>query len=202
MFDKIFLILALAISWSAAIIELLTTERMMICVSYGIIVPILIFVPRIIYKFHKGIRSRFNIKLVTSIECLILLQIILNAPASLWWHSMGFQYDRLLHFAVSMINVPLGILIISAFVMGSSKKILGITVGMAIMGLMLFEGYQYSVDMVFGTQLFHDATQNIRIDVMEDIVLGILGVVAGVYLSISKLKIFNKLRVGGSYRKQ
>jgi len=45
-------------------------------------------------------------------------------------------------------------------------------------GLFFWEGIQYSVDRVFGTKLFYDVRQDIKIDFVEDIFFGFLGVAA------------------------
>lgn len=197
--DRKFLILALIVSWLTAVIELLTVEspRMIVYLPYGLIVPLLILLPRIVYKFNSKINSRFSTKLVTEIELLLLGIIVASAPGSLWLHDMGIQYDRFLHFAVSFMSLPILILIFAAFGIEKRKKNLLITIPLLFLGLFAFEVYQYSVDVIFGTQLFYDAAQNIKIDVVEDIIFGIAGGLLGIYFYVYRLDIFKNLQNGG-----
>lgn len=199
--NRKFLALALGISWLTAIIELLTSQKMVVYLPYGLIVPLLILLPRIVYKYNKNVRRKFNIELVNNIDYLVLGLVLVCAPGSLWWHEMGFQYDRLLHFATNVLNVPLAILVIAGLGIEKRKKAFILATILVFAGLFLFEGFQYSMDAVFGTQLFHDAVQNINKDVFEDIIFGVLGGLVGLYWAIYPMHLFKSLEKGGYYRR-
>ena len=71
-------------------------------------------------------------------------------------------------------------------------------------GLFVWEGYQFLIDSLFGTSLFHDASQAILIDFWEDVIFGLAGVIMGSFY-VKKLNdklkaadFLNKWPKGGS----
>ena len=54
------------------------------------------------------------------------------------------------------------------------KRILKIAFLIVFAGLFLWEGFQYIIDRLFGTTLFFDVAQDIKIDFLEDIALMLL----------------------------
>jgi len=99
------IIASLAISIITALIEFFTTGRNVILISYGIVIPFFILLPRIFIRFDSGIKKVVGIEWVRKIEFFTFFIIIFNAPASLILHDLGFQYDRLLHFVVPFFSL-------------------------------------------------------------------------------------------------
>lgn len=106
----------------------------------------------------------------------------LNALSSLILHEMGFQYDRFLHFSDGFLAFIIAVLIFILF--WALKKEQEINKNKIILsfiaiftGIFFYELLQYSIDRLFGTQLFFDIKQSIEIDVREDIILSFLGLI-------------------------
>jgi hypothetical protein len=105
---------------------------------------------------------------------------------------VGVQYDRFIHFGSAFFGILVVfifyILIQTQLKKKAIKKTIAITFSFAVIliGLFVWEVYQYTVDQVFGSKLFYDAMQDIAVDVREDILYGLLGLFAGVvYISYS-----------------
>jgi hypothetical protein len=107
---------------------------------------------------------------------IALLLILLNAPATIYFHVEGYalQYDRFLHFAVSFFLIPL-IMLLSGFLWEKALQV-RTALALAVPGLVLWEGFQYLNDRLFGSNTFFDYGQNIRVDVAEDLVFGLAGI--------------------------
>ena len=66
------------------------------------------------------------------------------------------------------------------------RKLLLYLLAILFVSLLLWEILQYNIDQIFGTKLFFDAKQEIKIDVLEDILFGTLGLlVAVIYVNYS-----------------
>ncbi len=189
-------IISLAMSFTAAIIELLSDKRMVVFLPYTLIVPILILIPRFIALTYKYLNKNIDRRLIEAMDLIALGMVTISVPASLWWHKMGFQYDRFLHFAIAAMALPLAIILMASF--GWEKKVksrkgfLALTTILAAAGLFIFEGYQYSVDQIFGTSLFYDSKQHISVDFSEDIIFGVLGILFSLCFLVPRIYLFKK----------
>lgn len=179
---------SIAISWLAAALEHFDgTQRLVVVIPYALVVPLVLLVPRAAYRY---LRSAVTPLWLASIERLQLYIFALNAPASLWFHHMGFQYDRYLHFMVGALLVPYFFLwyvairrrIAPRYMFRIASFIL-MTAYIGIVSVFAWELYQHTVDTLFGTQLFFDSRQPITVDFWEDIFFGLLGMCVGfIYL--------------------
>lgn len=157
---------------------------------YGFVNPLLILFPRIIYYRWSWIRERTTVALIKRIEFLGALIIIVSVPGSLFFHDLGVQYDRFIHFSTGILLVFMASVIASAFYENHSdnKKHILKWSGIAVfIGFFLFELFQSYMDMIFGTHLFFDLKQDIVIDVTEDILFATFGLVLGllaIYLDL------------------
>lgn len=185
--------IGITISLLTAVYELLTQQRGIVWVSYGIVNPILLLLPRIIYYRGQNIKERVAGNWVKRIELFGALIILLNAPGSLFLHDMGIQYDRFLHFMMGMFGIFITYMIIYTFYKKpeANKKQILIWSGVSILlGLFLFEWWQFTADRLFGSQLFFDTEQNIKTDFWEDIVFGMAGLISGLFLVKNFPRIF------------
>ena len=188
------IIASLAISIITALIEFFTTGRNVILISYGIVIPFFILLPRIFIRFDPGIKKVVGIEWVRKIEFFTFFIIIFNAPASLILHDLGFQYDRLLHFVVPFFSLIIFSLLWLPVMKIKRKEIkkrrfLLYIFAVLFIGLFLWEALQYNIDQLFGTKLFFDVKQEIKVDFLEDIFFGTCGLFAAIiYLNYSLKK--------------
>lgn len=184
------LIIGIIISLLTSVYELLTQQRGVVWIMYGFVNPLLILFPRIIYYRWSWIRERTTVALIKRIEFLGALIIIVSVPGSLFFHDVGVQYDRFIHFSTGILLVFMASVIASAFYENHSdnKKHILKWSGIAVfIGFFLFELFQSYMDMIFGTHLFFDLKQDIVIDVTEDILFATFGLVLGllaIYLDL------------------
>lgn len=184
----------IAISAAAALIEFFTKQRAAVYLPYGIINPLLFLLPRILYMKNKRLRNRVAANWVRTIEFLVGVVIILNAFGSLWWHSLGFQYDRFLHFSSAFLALPAAVLVLLAFGFNKKKPTLIFSFIIIVFGLFMFEGLQYLIDAAFGMNLFSDANQSIKVDFWEDIFFGVAGASLALYFIEKNFNFFiNKI---------
>lgn len=193
------------ISIITAAVEFFTKGRMVIVVVYAFIAPVLLLSPRIILRLNSGIKNNVNGNWLKNMEHLGLIVLILNAPASLILHEMGFQYDRFLHFGAAFF-LFLFFLLLYLPIKANKEKIPGKRMAIFLILLLLFiglffwEGLQHGIDHVFATKFFYDAEQDIRVDFAEDIFFGFLGILAGaMYANHHFGKILSSLKVGENH---
>jgi len=198
-----YLLLSILVSFGVAAIEFVSVEpRLEVLIPYGIFVPAALCIPRGLYLASTRLRSVVSREWGERIEALLFAIIVFNAPASLWWHRAGFQYDRFLHFIVALCATFIAALVFAACYRllrekRASKTLILTTTAFAMVStLFVWEGFQWSVDTLFATHIFGDAIQKAAVDVGEDILFGAFGVfVASVLLAISyKRYVGEKLR--------
>lgn len=193
------IIASIAVSIITSLIEFFTKGRRIVLVSYGFIIPLLILLPRIFYRFDSKIRKVVKFEWVKKIEYFSFFIIVLNAPASLVLHELGIEYDRFLHFSVAFFAFIIFLLLWLPVIKIRRKEIkkksfLPYIFILLLIGLFLWEALQYDIDQFFGTKLFFDLEQEIKIDFLEDILFGILGLfVALFYINLSFKKFLSTL---------
>ncbi len=177
-------LLVLGLSWLTALAGLFQANPA-VWVAYGFVNPSLALLPRVALVAIPGAKQRLNGLWLAPIEILSFLIILVNAPGSLAFHALGFQYDRFLHFTsaflVMLLAVPLFAPLVTHMPRRDERvKLVAIASMFVFVGLFGFEGVQWSSDRLFGTELFHDATQSINRDVREDLMFGFIGLVTAV----------------------
>lgn len=180
------IIASLAASIITVLIELFTRGEGIVLVSYGFVVLLLILLPRFFYYFDANIKKTVKIEWVKKIERFGFFIVILNAPASLILHKLGFQYDRFLHFSVAFFAFMIFLLLWLPVMKINGEEIkkrslLLYLFAFLFIGLFLWEILQYNIDQLFGTKLFFDAKQEIKIDFLEDILFGTFGLFAALF---------------------
>ena len=180
------IIASLTTSIITVLIELFTRSRGIVLISYGIVVPLLIFLPRFFYYFDVRAKEVVKYEWIKKIEYFSFFIIILNAPASLILHDLGFQYDRFLHFGVPFFSLIVFLLLwLSVMKINGEeikkRKLLICLFLILFASLFLWEILQYSIDQIFGTKLFFDAKQKIEVDALEDILFGVSGLLVALF---------------------
>lgn len=177
-------LLAILLCWTAAVIGY-RLEDPAIWVAYGFINPIIFFLPRAAYCFVEAVRKRVSPKWLWNIERLGVGVLLLNIPGSIYLHGLGIQYDRFLHFGAAFLFffiTMLALTLVQRFRRMTKKKRLGVTFLVTFVGLFAWEGIQFTSDRLFGTHLFFDAVQPIALDVSEDIIFGLVGILVATLL--------------------
>ncbi len=179
------IIVSLVVSIATFLIELFTRSRNIVLVSYGIIVPLLIFLPRFFYDFDAKIKEVVTNEWIKKIEYFSFFIIILNAPASLILHDLGFQYDRFLHFSAPFFALIVFLLLWLPVMKINGeeikkRKLLICLFLVLFASLFLWEILQHNIDQLFGTKLFFDTKQEIEVDVLEDILFGACGLLIAI----------------------
>lgn len=181
------LIVSVFITLLTAAFELFNGHRGVVIIPYAMIVPLVLITPRALHaRVFSAVTTQRWLRRMETIQLLILM---LNAPASLWFHSWGFQYDRFLHFWVGVLCVPWAYLLFGAlrrrwfprYEFRFARFALVVSI-IGIVGVFAWELYQHTVDMLFGTRLFYDSKQPIEVDFWEDVIFGLMGMLGGLYL--------------------
>jgi len=180
------IIASLFASVATVLIELFTKDRGIVLVSYGFVILLLILLPRFFYYFDKNIRKTVKIEWVKKIERFSFFIVILNAPASLILHKLGFQYDRFLHFSVAFFSLIIFLLLWLPVMKINGeeikkRKLLIYLFLILFISLFLWEILQYNIDQIFGTKLFFDTEQEIKVDFWEDILFGTSGLIVALF---------------------
>ena len=179
-----YIIFTIILSFATAVFQFLWQDGLSVIVSYGVVVPFLVLIPRFVLKLSPKFKSAVGKDWLKKVEPIVFFIILVNAPASLFIHDMAVQYDRFLHFAVGSF---LPVLFFAGIVPMFRLKNLNINrfvmfllvLMITFSGLFMFEGLQFTIDNIFGTQLFHDTTQSKEVDFWEDIFFGSTGVIIG-----------------------
>ena len=190
-YDTSMLAVSLTIAFLTSIIELLGEGRGVVVIPYATVVPLLLILPRLIYTVKK---ASLSAQWLSRMERLSFFAMLLNAPGSLYFHEAGFGYDRFLHFAVGIIAPQMFLLLALPFLSTpiSKSKALTVLAFFSFISLFLWEGFQFSIDQLFGTHLFFDVHQVIQVDFWEDIIFGGIGVALSLfYLHIRLDKILS-----------
>lgn len=206
------IIISLITSLVAALIGLLLQKKAVVVVSYGVIIPLVLFLPRFFYRFDFKVRNIVNFKWVEKLEFSSFFIVIFNALGSLILHNLNFQYDRFLHFSVAFLSFMIFFLLWLPVVRIKNKKIekrnfLVFVLITLFVTLFLWEALQYNIDLLFNTKLFFDYSQPIEIDFSEDIFFGLLGLAAALiysnrHFSKINLAIWTPLEITGHRNKE
>ena len=179
------IIASLFASVATVLIELFTKDRGIVLVSYGFVILLLILLPRFFYYFDANIKKTVKKEWVKKLEYFGFFIVILNAPASLILHKLGFQYDRFLHFSAAFFAFIVFLLLWLPVMKINGeeiekRKLLFYLFAILFVSLFLWEILQYNIDQIFGTKLFFDTEQEIKVDFLEDILFGTCGLLAAV----------------------
>ena len=194
------IIASLIISITTALISFFIGDKVIVVVSYGLIIPLVLLSPRFFYYFDSKVKNTVSFKWVKKLDFFAFFILIFNAPASLILHDLNFQYDRILHFSAALFGSIVFLLLWMPVVKIKGKEIkkkkfLNFILIISLFGLFLWEGLQYSIDQAFGTRLFFDYGQEIVRDFSEDIIFGTIGLIlALVYMNYSFKKFLDLCR--------
>lgn len=146
-----------------------------------IAIPLLLLPMLAIKIFKANGDQRFINRLKTS--SLVIFYV--NSAGTLLLYKY-YEYDQLAHF-ITFVMLTLIFVISLKKIAGESFKIITPLIFLVMfIGGAAFELVQFSIDQIFNSTLFYDATQPISMDVLTDIIADSAGAIAG--LVIFKLK--------------
>jgi len=181
-----YFILAILVSFLAALIEFFGRGFLHVILPYAVVNPILVLLSNFIFSKIENLKKSWFI----AFNKIIFFIILLNIPGSLFLHDIPFQYDRFLHFVIGFLVFQLAVLVLLIFFSSSKIKVILFSILITFIGLFAFEGFQYLNDVIFGTHLFFDTKQNIVLDFWEDITLGSIGLIlSAIYIKSKYSKI-------------
>lgn len=186
----------LAICYVAVILEiLLNGNELVILIPYGILIPMAIFIPRLlqplIRKYYQLSRGWLSLT-----EKLIFYLVLINIPGSIFFHRIGVQYDRFIHLSAGVLcTLILFLILLPLLKIHEFKKlhILSILFILAMSSNFLWEMWQLTSDGVFGTQLFFDLAQSIQQDFSEDVSFAAIGIIISMFYLNNKYEKLNSL---------
>ena len=166
--------------------------------TWIILVPLLMLLPRNLYKINF-IKNNYNHKLVDTFEILILIILITSAGFTLGLKDINIDFDSFFHFLNSVIyTIITGIIyyIIRArnYIIPSRLEVTLFTfVFNLVLAVILWEKFQYFNDQIFGTKMFYDEFQNIKLDSFLDQVFGSIGTITGSAIAYNKIESWFKI---------
>lgn len=178
-------VITIVISEVAAVLTRFAGHTWYDAVSYGLVVPVLAFVPSAIHRQTPRLSPRWR----TMMEWLAFALLAITAPATVKLHAMGFQYDRFLHFAAAFLSLFVAVGILTAYrpeFVRRGSRLVGAAALFMVAALFVWEGHQYTADRIFGTRLFYDSQQSMKRDFWEDIGFGMLGIIGGLCVLVPR----------------
>lgn len=143
----------------------------------------LLFLPILAIKILKTSNDE---RFVDILKFSSLIIFYINSAGTLFLYKY-FEYDQFAHFITFLMLVIIFLSIMKKI--GFEKINVFFIFFIMIMGGMLFELVQFTIDQIFNSTLFYDADQIIVIDVLTDVIADGVGIIAGLFI-FKKLKIF------------
>jgi hypothetical protein len=152
---------------------------------FVLIAPIILFVPRNLYKI-KSVRKNYNANAVLLMEAFLLI-ILINGISELKYDNDIFDYDSLNHFVNPLlITILIGLLYTLLNYEYrekiNNKKIAGFSLIATIALVLLWEPFELLIDFLFKTKLVYDKFQSPFLDTSLDIAFGISGSLLGFFI--------------------
>jgi len=165
--------------------------------TWIILVPLLMLLPRNLYKI-KYIKNSYNYKIVDFFEVLILILLFTGAGFTLGLKNINIDFDSFTHF-LNLIIFTILFAVIYYIIRARNYKVpnklevaLFALIFTLTFGVFLWERFQLLNDQIFGTKMFHDEFQDIKLDSFLDQVFGTIGTIVGSLLVYNKIELWFK----------
>ncbi len=157
-------------------------------ISLCLLAPLVINAPIFAYKRISWIKAKYNTRILKFWIGVSLIFLILSASGAIYLWYIPIEFDLYVHLIENFFASFLIVLFISIY--REKKKgshlearragwlIFWFSIGIAI----LWELYQFTCDMLFGTRTWYDPFQWILWDTTSDALLGIIGGTIGAFL--------------------
>ncbi len=163
----------------------LLDKKYYLAVVWIFVTPILLLVPRNIYKI-KSIKNKYNAKVLFLMEAFSLIFLIDGASGTLYLYPLGIDYDSFVHF-INFLLITILVALFYTFFNNknnlSNKEVSRFAfLSTFVVGVLFWEPFQKLNDILFGTQLFHDFVQDTKLDTLLDLGFGAIGTLVGAFL--------------------
>ncbi len=122
---------------------------------------------------------------------VIASALILNGFGSLGLfklYTLGFEYDKLAHFIVPLIfTVNFAGILNKLRGLTFNQSLIAVSISIFLLGL-LWEIFEFSSDILFGTETFGIYGKEMFRDTIQDILANALGILAGIFYLKNKNK--------------
>lgn len=156
-------------------------------------------ITQLIPKFFGASGDSKEDRAVCEFQFLLTVFVIGNTAGELGLFHIfqnAFQYDKLLHFGISFISTwRMPALFEQRYAIRPIRATLLTLVGIIIVGV-VWEGYEFLVDLVWHTRLFGVFGSNVRPDTIADIIWNSVGAASGAALAFHKTR---QLKVSRSW---
>ncbi|MEK7178164.1 MAG: hypothetical protein AAB721_00695 [Patescibacteria group bacterium] len=150
------------------------------------------FISAFLLYYSKRIFYGLNQNDSGNLQSVIASALILNGFGSLGLYKLytvGFEYDKLAHFIVPLIFIVnfVGVLNKSRG-LTFNQSLIAVSVSIFLFGL-FWEIFEFSSDILFGTETFGIYGKKIFSDTVQDILANVLGIFSGIfYLKLKNIK--------------
>ncbi len=156
-------------------------------ITWMIITPLLMLLPRNLYKLKK-IKENYQYNIVLFFEVSILILVVTSVGHTLYFKNINIDFDSFSHFINLLIyTVLFGIIYFITRYKGYSNAnknevaIVSLII-LLIFGVILWEKFQFYGDKIFNTHMFYDNFQNSKYDSKLDQIFGAIGVLVGSFV--------------------
>ncbi len=158
----------------------------------GLLCACLIILPRLVFK---SAISEIKEKALTFLQNILAIILLLNAAGALGLfqlYKIGFEYDKFLHFIVpSLIVIALTYFNYHWYDIQKFGKSLILSTILVIVGGFAWELFEFLGDSILKTQMLGYYGKFISEDTFWDLIMNGLGSIAGIFISIVKVKKFH-----------
>ena len=151
------------------------------------------FISALLLYYSKRIFYKLSQVDSEKLQSIITSALILNGFGSLGLYklyALGFEYDKLVHFIVPLIFTVnfVGVLNKSRG-LTFNQSLIAVSISIFLLGL-LWEIFEFSSDILFGTKTFGIYGKEAFRDTVQDILANVLGILAGIFYLKNKNKKF------------
>lgn len=149
------------------------------------------FISALLLYYSKRIFYKLSQVDSEKLQSIIASALILNGFGSLGLfklYTLGFEYDKLAHFIVPLIfTVNFAGILNKLRGLTFNQSLIAVSISIFLLGL-LWEIFEFSSDILFGTETFGIYGKEMFRDTIQDILANALGILAGIFYLKNKNK--------------
>ncbi|MBI4691853.1 MAG: hypothetical protein HY773_00165 [Candidatus Terrybacteria bacterium] len=156
---------------------------------------LLIILPKIIFRPADEKKKEALIKL----QFYTAVALVLNGLGGLGFfqfYRYGLPYDKIVHFIVSLMATIGLTQFICAWWNWEFKKAITAVIILIMAGGVGWEGFEFLTDFVFKTKTFGIYGEYVNKDTIMDIILNVLGIIAGFIILLKRKKLASPYKTG------
>ena len=153
--------------------------------SVALASPFLVYLPKMSVNADTPEKRRTVMK----IRAMIMASLIMGGIGELGLYQLyriGFEYDKLAHFTISMLLTFMCVESLMAWKHSSFRKLLWLVAPSVLIAGILWEGLEAASDTVFGTEVWGIYGSFIARDTLWDIYFNTFGILAGMIALLTR----------------